>query len=365
MALNPDDLLIFKEREEKEAAKKEKSAPKPTKAPKEKAAVPKPAPTPKTAPQPSAAPQSGTLPQAKIESVPEAAALPKEARPKQQPAEKPMQEEKAEAQRPAASQQRAQPGARTPAVENIYASLQPSDEEIEAIMSGELISSGGGPAKRAPISRSESQSRDAAKGLSCVWHPWRPAYALCNYCNRPFCYEDLVEYKNNYYCLEDIDKVSAGKETETTVRYNRLSMLSALLFVALFVAFLYLDGGQVAYVTHYANSVGFFTFLSGINYAYGYPILGFLLSLFSIISGILIFARSDKGFLMGSLTGAFAALLFSYSYIASGTLYTILLSLVSFFALVTLLLSRESYETEETSVPVGSYQQAGLPAGRF
>lgn len=44
-----------------------------------------------------------------------------------------------------------------------------------------------------------------AKGQTCAHHPWRAAHAVCAYCNRPFCYQDLIEFKNSYYCSEDMD----------------------------------------------------------------------------------------------------------------------------------------------------------------
>ncbi len=392
MALNPDDLLIFKEREEKSEKKMKKSVKeKPVQAQKKQSPpeVQKPAPQPKETPiaKPEVVQQPKEVPTAKTE----VAQQPKEiqtAKPKavQQPqamlAPKPQEKAVVRQQpKPQPNPQPKQPAAEqeinresvvqpvresppTESVESIYSSLQPSEEEIESIISGEFAH-GGGPVKKSTISRTEEQSRDAAKGKSCVWHPWRPAYALCNYCNRPFCYEDIIEYKNNYYCLEDIDKVSTGAGVETTVRYNRLSMLSALLFIIAFVVFVFSAIGQVAYITNYANKIGFFSFIAQLNYAYTSALLGFFLALFSIIAGILIFVHSDKGFMVGSLVGAFSTILFSYSYISSGAVYTIAISLVSFAALVLLLLSRETYETEESLIPARSYQQAEVPVGRF
>lgn len=392
MALNPDDLLIFKEREEKSEKKMKKAVKeKPVQAQKKQSPpeVQKPAPQPKETPiaKPEVVQQPKEVPTAKTE----VAQQPKEiqtAKPKavQQPqamlAPKPQEKAVVRQQpKPQPNPQPKQPAAEqeinresvvqpvresppTESVESIYSSLQPSEEEIESIISGEFAH-GGGPVKKSTISRTEEQSRDAAKGKSCVWHPWRPAYALCNYCNRPFCYEDIIEYKNNYYCLEDIDKVSTGAGVETTVRYNRLSMLSALLFIIAFVVFVFSAIGQVAYITNYANKIGFFSFIAQLNYAYTSALLGFFLALFSIIAGILIFVHSDKGFMVGSLVGAFSTILFSYSYISSGAVYTIAISLVSFAALVLLLLSRETYEAEESLIPARSYQQAEVPVGRF
>ncbi len=406
MALNPDDLLIFKEREEKSEKKMKKAVKeKPVQAQKKQSPpeVQKPAPQPKETPiaKPEVVQQPKEVPTAKTEvaqqpkeiqtAKPKVVQQPKEiqtTKPKavQQPqamlAPKPQEKAVVRQQpKPQPNPQPKQPAAEqeinresvvqpvresppTESVESIYSSLQPSEEEIESIISGEFAH-GGGPVKKSTISRTEEQSRDAAKGKSCVWHPWRPAYALCNYCNRPFCYEDIIEYKNNYYCLEDIDKVSTGAGVETTVRYNRLSMLSALLFIIAFVVFVFSAIGQVAYITNYANKIGFFSFIAQLNYAYTSALLGFFLALFSIIAGILIFVHSDKGFMVGSLVGAFSTILFSYSYISSGAVYTIAISLVSFAALVLLLLSRETYEAEESLIPARSYQQAEVPVGRF
>ncbi len=391
MALNPDDLLIFKEREEKSEKKVKKAVKeKPAQVQKKQASETQKATPPSKEIQttkPEVVQQPKVIPTAKSEVVQK----PKEvqtaqSKTVQQPQAMPeaKSQETAAAsqqQKPLPKPQQKQPSveqeinretevrsinelAPTESVESIYSSLQPSEEEIESIISGEFAH-GGGPVRKSTISRTEAQSRDAAKGKSCVWHPWRPAYALCNYCNRPFCYEDIIEYKNNYYCLEDIDKVSTGAGVETTVRYNRLSMLSALMFIIAFIVFVFSAIGQVAYITSYANKIGFFSFIAQLNYAYTSALLGFFLALFSIIAGILIFVHSDKGFMVGSLVGAFSTILFSYSYISSGALYTIAISLISFAALVLLLLSRETYEDEETLVPARSYQQAEIPVGRF
>ena len=50
-----------------------------------------------------------------------------------------------------------------------------------------------------PLTKKESV--DAAKGQSCFWHSWRPAYGICAVCKKPYCYEDIVEYGGSLYCL--------------------------------------------------------------------------------------------------------------------------------------------------------------------
>ena len=416
MALNPDDLLIFKEREEKKAKKGAKAVQPPQVQAQKNETEAKPKQEQQAASKPveqelqkpvkvqSQAVQklerTQNLEKPKTQETSKAAGVfsrmihnleqpQKVEKPKVQEVAKPAtpapivqkQEQKIaaeiiavpkKAQPPVQHQapQAAKPNEPPAHIESetmasIYASLQPNEGEIESIISGEFEHGGAGPVKRTTISRTEVQSRDAAKGLSCVWHPWRPAFAMCNYCNRPFCYEDIIEYKNNYYCLEDIDKVSTGAAVETSVKYNNLSMLSALLFIISFVVFIFAASGEVVFITHYANEVGFFTFLADINYTYAAALLGLFLSLFSIVAGILIFIHSGKSFAVGTTVGAFNVLLFSYSYISSREIYAVVISAISFVALLLLLLSREAYETEETLMPASSYQQVETVAGRF
>ena len=403
MALNPNDLLIFQEREKKKEKKPAKQISEQIKpqvqAPSQQPASTQPQPKQQAAPQPTqqyvkpATPVAPTKTQPQPKLQPQSPQLqPQPSQPQRVQAPKPspkpaaVQQTPSPKTQPITAQPRIQPqiqkvtqtfqkeasAATAPSVpsasksaflSSVYTSIQPTESEIESIINNEFGASG--IAKRTKISRSEAQSREEAKGQYCVWHPWRPAYAICNYCSRPFCYEDIVEYNNNYYCLEDIDKVSTGAVSETSVKYNNLSMVSAIFFVAAFMLFIYFANNQVAYVTGYANSVGFFTFLSKLNYSYGSAIIGLVLALFSLVAGILIFAHSDKGFAFGLGVGAFDVLLFSYNYASSAQLYSLAIGIVSFIALVLLLLSREAYESVPASVPENSYMSELSNVSKF
>ncbi len=391
MALDPDDLLIFRERENKEKkAAKQKPAASPQPAamekPKEavsqekpkqaipqqpaiqekpKAAVPQEKPKQmSTSPvQAKPAPQSQNVPQSKPSiAVPIAI---KQSAP-QKPAPTPAKQETKHEEEVVSKKPREpiQPKAEE-TLSGIYASIQPSEDEIESIINNEFGMSGAGIAKKTKISRSEEQSRAEAKGQSCVWHPWRPAYAICNYCSRPFCYEDIVEYNNNYYCLEDIDKVSVGAPKETSVKYSNLSMVSASFFVLSFLLFVYFANAQVAYVSKYANSLGFFDFLARLNIAYGITIIGTILSVFNLVVGILIFARSEKWFALGLGISALDVFIFSYSYLSTTQAYQIAIAISSFLALILLLVSREAYESVPSRVPENSYLQEMSSASKF
>ncbi|MGC8622337.1 MAG: hypothetical protein ACP5UC_00010 [Candidatus Micrarchaeia archaeon] len=402
MALNPDDLLIFSERNEKEKKAAKPKAASTVSAPpvKEREAPPqqeKPKPQAPASQKPAPQPPKIAQPKPSIsyyQARPASQSAPSQEQPKQSQglqAQKSVQQPQASSlsganaytsQTPASSfssQQRSTkkeelsqaPRNATvvqeqgPTLSSIYASIQPSEEEIESIINNEFSTSGAGIAKKTKISRSEEQSRQEAKGQTCVWHPWRPAYAICNYCSRPFCYEDIVEYNNNYYCLEDIDKVSTGASKETSVKYNNLSIISASFFVLSFLLFVYFANAQVAYVVKYANGLGFFDFLAKMNFAYGITILGTVLSVFNLVAGILIFARSEKWFSIGFGIAAFDIFVFSYGYLNTTRLYEIMIAISSFVALITLLVSREVYESVPSSLPESSYLQEMSTASNF
>ncbi len=86
-----------------------------------------------------------------------------------------------------------------------------------------------------PRNLTKTQCIDAAKGMKCINHPWRDAYALCNYCKMPFCYAETVEGKGSYYCANDIGKVQEEMEVNASyaashilIRVSAMLMLLAL-----------------------------------------------------------------------------------------------------------------------------------------
>ncbi|MEM3841665.1 MAG: hypothetical protein QXN59_03165, partial [Candidatus Micrarchaeaceae archaeon] len=43
----------------------------------------------------------------------------------------------------------------------------------------------------AEAEKEPAKSRSDKKNEMCIWHPWRKAFDICAYCDRPFCFEDL------------------------------------------------------------------------------------------------------------------------------------------------------------------------------
>ncbi|MGC8687180.1 MAG: hypothetical protein ACP5RM_00580 [Candidatus Micrarchaeia archaeon] len=257
-----------------------------------------------------------------------------------------------------------------------YVINPPSEDEVEEALgvsvdraaTTAMVSS----KKKYKNTRSEQESREAAMGLYCTWHPWRPAYAVCAYCHRPFCFEDLTEANGNYYCLEDIDKVVAKGDSTVYVKYNNLGIVSASLLLASFVVFIYFAEPQILYMIKYSNSVGILEFLSKFGGNFGYVFLGVLLSILMVVAGVLIFVQSRRSFIVGLFVSFGSVALFSYQYLSTGTMYAAIVSVTSFAGLVSLLYSRTAYEgseiedfAEEAESPGEVYPTEVPNIGRF
>ncbi len=217
--------------------------------------------------------------------------------------------------------------------------------------------------------KAQTESKEAAVGLSCVWHPWRTAYAICDYCHRPFCFEDIMEHNGHYYCLEDIDAVSAAgpaKEAQG-LSYGKMSFASGALLVLSFAVFLLFANGQLAYIVGYANSVGFFMFLSSMTAAEALTFTGMLVSFFEFVAGILIFMQSKKGFAASLGMSLLGALLFSYQFLTEGTLYSLVVGAASFAAMIAVAASTRTMRfTEKEEAPAAQVAPAEFSnVGRF
>ena len=195
-------------------------------------------------------------------------------------------------------------------------------------------------AQEMPVAGAEA---DELKSKFCEWHPWRPAYAVCNYCHRPFCYEDIVEVGKNHYCLEDMDRISDTYYEELYMKYNSVGFISAGMFMLAFLVFIYFASGQLLYLAGYAGRIGLPAFISDLNYSYATAILGFGLAAFGLFDAVLILMQSKRGYTMGFVIGLSNVALFSYQFLNSGTAYMAFISVIAFSAIVLLAYSKVSY----------------------
>ncbi|MDE1832946.1 MAG: hypothetical protein KGH58_00835 [Candidatus Micrarchaeota archaeon] len=323
MAVDPNDLIIFKVREQqKKRPVEQKVEAKPVKRPE---ARPVEKPKVVEAPQPKAERKPLFFKQPKPEQAPEERqpVTPVEfARPKREEREQPAYE-------PKPIQTMAKPEAYT------------SEEEMQEA----LIN------KTAAQTRAEYMSREAAQNLHCTWHPWRKAYARCNYCHRPFCFEDIADYNGNYYCLEDVDKAPAytGEEKEVYSTYNGLSIVAGMMMLAMFVIFIVFANGQLAYIIGYANAVGIFDFLASINYNYIAALAQGVISVFAIVAAMLLFVQSLRGYAIALLTVFADVAMASYQYLNSGTAYLAVIAGIGFVTVIVLAYSRNNFESAPSS----------------
>lgn len=387
MAVNPDDLLIFKVRGQQkrpaiEDKKKQEAKPepkpkvlevqRPVEAPKPVIERIVPQQRPKAAKQ-EKKPFSLFAKRPNIPEEPKMAAQPKKIAkipvPQPERVEIPAYRPKPAYTAPAAVQQeRAPPETQT--MRDIYASVQrEAQEQLVAAMktsTGEFAAKELLATKGQAQTRTEADSIAAAKNMFCTWHPWRPAYAVCNWCHRAFCFEDTTEYNGALYCLEDIDKVSAGMVAKTGSEYNNISILASTLMFVTFLAFLYFDNAQLGYIVGFANSVGFLNFVSAITESYGFALIEAVTTFFALVAAILILAQSRKGYFIGLGSGLVNVALFSYQYLSTSTLYLLVISILAFASLITLAYSRSIFEEKE--IPYLETKQYGVEwpnAGRF
>lgn len=204
---------------------------------------------------------------------------------------------------------------------------------------------------------------EGAKGQFCAWHAWRPAYAVCNYCHRPFCYEDIEELNTEYYCLEDIDKVSKTHAEGVYTRFTNISLVSAVMLMLVFGIFVLFANAQLAYVINAVRTLGLPQFVSGLNLSYETLLVEAALTFLSLVSAIMIVMQAKRAFWIGTAACIGNVGLFSYLFLGSGTTYIALITGVSFAGLITLAYSRVSYSAEDESFAEINPIAAPAPAG--
>ena len=197
-----------------------------------------------------------------------------------------------------------------------------------------------------------AESKRAAKGLFCEWHPWRPAYAVCYTCHKPFCYEDVSEYNNKYYCLEDIDAATASERPQLTFGYNKISMISASAFLLTMLVYVYFVNSFFIYIGANALHTGIQNFLvnnfiKSVNITYVTLLVGLVILVFVFMGGLLIFAQSRKGYWLSMFSGSICFIFFSYVYITDFSIYGIVISALVLAGLISLRFAVHSKTTEE------------------
>ena len=183
----------------------------------------------------------------------------------------------------------------------------------------------------------------AGKSKYCFNHPWRYAYATCEICKKPFCFEDLVEYKHKYYCTSDIDTVSKAIYETNFIEYNSLSYVSVISFFMTFFIFAYYANGEI--ISLAGKIIAKQILLSGLlNMTYillaGSCILVFL----QAVTAFLVLIGLKKSYILSIGTSILSILLFTYIYLNSNASYYIYIIATTFIAFITILISAKMYK---------------------
>lgn len=185
--------------------------------------------------------------------------------------------------------------------------------------------------------KGKAQSRSVAKNLFCAWHPWRHSYAICAFCHRPFCFEDITEYKKEYYCIEDIDRVEEKYMVKLTSEYGTTSLITAGMVILVFVLFLYFTRNELLYLASLAQQQGVQSFIFQLNLGYALPIAGVIIMLASLIVSLYSLLAAKRGHIVSIVMGFVAVSYFSYMYVSTAALYFALITALEFVVFLTII----------------------------
>ena len=339
MGIEADELLIFKNRKISEAKK-----PKP-KTEKQQPILRKPEPSPEPEPSPfrkEAAVQPKTTspfanffknrssketkkPEPKSEEpqpilqTPEPS--PEPAPPKQPSLLSGLFKREAETQRP-------EPKAVKPKKEKVHAAEKSkptpvmTDVTPTPVITEEVLQSAepfAEPIREEDAARAKMKYGDLT-GVGCVNHPWRQAYGICAYCERPFCYPDTIPYDGKLYCLEDIDQISRMPPSGTE-KPHAWTYLSSLLFILSAFALGYVVYPSTYFIVQYVQASGINGLINYVLLNYTFPLLDLSAAVLCLISGFVILKNSASAFAFASAVLSAAIILISYEYLSSNASY--------------------------------------------
>lgn len=191
---------------------------------------------------------------------------------------------------------------------------------------------------------SEKAQMEAAKGLTCVNHPWRPAYAISAYSKMPYCYADLVEYSNKFYSVDDIDQV-AGKEGSQPRPMNSFIKIGAILFMVNSLILFYFTIPQLSFIAGFLSGVSAQNVLGSLSTTYSIPLFNLTMSILGFLAGVLILLTEERGLYLSSLVGTLILVGTSFEYLNSYLPYLLGVSLIALIEIVLLAYGRVSATT--------------------
>lgn len=180
-----------------------------------------------------------------------------------------------------------------------------------------------------------------AKGQMCALHPWRAAHATCSYCNRPFCYQDLIEFDNSYYCMEDADMLHPEHRKRQEASEKRWAIYSGILLLLAALAFYYFS--YIGIINTLGPLVaGLPKSILRLNMSSLPLILETILAALSIALAFLVLWDVGKAFYIAAMVCMGFVMVLTYSLLISGTVQMqyVAVDVVALVSLLSLLHSR-------------------------
>lgn len=204
--------------------------------------------------------------------------------------------------------------------------------------------------------RNVATARQAVAGLNCVWHPWRQAYAICNYCHRAFCFEDIVEDRGNYYCIEDMDTAIKKKIEAESSRALNISVIAGGAFLVPMLIFIYAYNSALVDAISYVSAVGFVPFIYDPVYLYSFPLMGIAAVFLGLVIGLRLF-MGDRRLFPNALAGLTLMALFAFNYFQTYNLYDFAIAATFAAALGMFAYSNSAYISQEEVAPVAPQEE--------
>ena len=294
-------------------------------------------------PQQEKAPQVSTQPQVQAPSPAETSAAAAAVYQAKQPVVAKAMYSDGENEEVVATKAAAQTAVQAPAVQ------APQGQQIEEALH---------PDEAKKVSRSGRENIKAAAGHTCVYHPWRPAYAACAYCHRTFCYADIVKHNGNFYCLEDISQVSStATATKTRRASNTVAKIAAVVFLITIAIFAYYTYPSVSPMIKHMQTVGYREFVISLTPAaqYFFPFVDTVAMGLLFTGAIAIASNSRKGYYWGVLVTIAVLAIAGYGYLYSNLSFMLYISVASILNLALMAYSRigavVSAAEEENTAP--------------
>lgn len=191
----------------------------------------------------------------------------------------------------------------------------------------------------------KEESRNLAKSLTCLAHPWRSAYAVCNYCKMGYCFADIIELDEGYYCLEDSGKVAVREPFQSNFHINDVLRIAVALFFVISVLLFIYTYKQASFIASNIGLAGLLR-LPQLPYVYAISILNMILAVLSFVGAIIILAFTARSIEAGEVIGGALILIMSYEYMVSGTAYLLGIVICSVAALACVVISKIMENTE-------------------